>query len=227
MPDGGQPNRQVIAARSLAFNLAPVGYVHPSWYRALKTGSAMEACANIPDLRAPVSEALLEHFGLHRDFVLDFSEPRARLVLLDRALVENLFLYVGAALRSRELRAVLDGRRVSYLRREIGPGAYDFATKRAQLLGPVLDFTYGAGDDGAAGNPREALLRTGAAYALSPRAVAEPGYLQRAALMLPIEAGKRLLEDMPVAETPDGADLPPLVRRIIKEFGSRWLPFFD
>lgn len=223
--DGAAGGRSALAARCLAFNLAPVDYVHPSWYAAVETGAFLEGSAKVPSFRAAVSEALLDRFGLSRLFALDFAAPRARVVLLDREVLESLLLYVGAALRNTELRSVLDGRRVGYLRREIGPGAYDFATKRVRLLGPLPDFAYGAGE--AAGRVRDSLIRTGAAYTLSVRALEDPAYRQRVALILPREESTRLMEDLPVAGVPEGDGLPPLVRRILKEFGPRWLPFFD
>lgn len=207
----------------MVFNLAPVRYVHPSWYDAAEGGEGMRALAGAPALQRAISATLLERFGLDRAFATEFSEPRARLALLDRPLLESLLLYVGAALRSDALRAVLDGRRLAYLRREIGSGALDYAIRRAPLSGPIPAFALEPSEE----SMRVTLLRIGAAFSLSPEAVGDPAYLRRVGLMLPRRAGVALAEDLPHPDAPEGRALPPLVRRILKEFSPLWLPFFD
>lgn len=208
----------------LLFNLAPVTYVHDSWYEALPHGQVCQFLATQRGARRSVSQHLLENRGVTRSFYKNFDEPRARLALLETRYLEELFLYVGALLRNAEFRNELDGKRILTLRKFLGPQVLEYATKRAPFAGPVPDFPYEPEGDN---NPRLRLIQIGAVYSLSPRASAEPAYLQRLALKLPQRIANGLLTDLPhSAGAPEDTGLPKVTRRIVREMLPKWLPLF-
>lgn len=208
----------------LLFNFAPVTYVHDSWYENLPQGQICSYLATQPSGRSHVSQHLLENRGVSKRFFNDFKEPRARLALLETRYLEDLFLYVGALLRNTEFRNELDGKRILTLRKFLGPAVLEYATKRAPFAGPVPHFPYEPEIDN---NPRLRLIQIGAVYSVSPRASANPAYLQRLALKLPQRISTSLLTDLPqAAGAPEDTGLPKITRRILKEMLPKWLPLF-
>ena len=214
-----------LAALSLDFNLAPVKYLHDSWYAVLPRGEFCRRLLGHGRARAHVSRYLLESLGLERRFHDDFSEPRSRLALLEPRLLETLFLYVGGALRSAEFRRELNGTRVALLNRALGSNLLDYATKRVPFAGPVPEFTY---EPEMRDNPRLRLIRIGAVYSMSPRAAADPAYVGRVVLKLPHPISIDLISDVArEAVEPDNPGLPIVTRRVVREFLPKWLPLFD
>ena len=213
-----------LAALSLDFNLAPVKYLHDSWYAVLPQGEFCRRLLGHGRARAHVSRYLLESLGLERRFYDAFETPRSRLALLEPRLLETLFLYVGAALRSAEFRRELNGTRVAMLRRALGGNLLDYATKRVPFAGPVPDFPY---EPEMRDNTRLRLIRIGAVYSMSPGAAADPAYVGRAVLKLPHPISVDLIADVAAAAEPDNPRLPTVTRRVVREFLPKWLPLFD
>lgn len=222
MPDGA--GQLSLADQTLLFNLAPVGYTHMSWYDTLPYGTLCRTLSDRADGRPWVSQYLLEAQHVDTAYFTDFSEPRARIVLIGRKFLESLLLYVGVTLRSEEVRTEIDGRRLALFQRRLGRDVIDYAKQRAVLAGPIPEFDY----EPAVTDPRLRFLMIGAAYSLSPRATGQTAYLRRVALMLPQDLSKKLADDLPqeVAD-PDNTGLPSVTRRIVKEFLPQWRHLFD
>ncbi len=220
----GEGSSGALTREMVDFNLAPAGYLHESWRPTLPHGEIYQALSDRPQAGRRLSRYLIDTFDLGAAFYDDFSEPRARLALLDGKYLESLFLYVGAALRSAELRNQLDGSKIATLRRVVGAGPLDYATKRTSFAGAPPDFSY----EPEISEPRLRFMQIGAAYSISPRASAETSYLTRLALKLPHGMSKSLKADLPAAAgEPDSEALPPVTRRVVKEFLPQWLPLFD
>lgn len=212
-----------LARDTFGFNLAPAGYLHETWFTNLPHGDVCQTLSAYPRAQGQLSRYLLGTLKLDTRFFHDFSEPRARLALLDGKLLESLFLYVGAALRANEFRNVLDGARIADLRRALGNGPLDYAIKRGSFSGTLPQFPY----EPKLRDPRLRLLQIGAVYSVSPRAAADPAYLGRLALKLPHRLSAGLVADLPAeAGEPDRTGLPPITHRVVKEFMPKWLPIF-
>ena len=208
---------------AVAFNLAPAGYIHDSWLDALPNGDLVRTLGSQRPAAAALSRYLLDHFDLTGAFFDDFGEPRARLALLDNALLESLFLYAGLTLRSEELRNEIDGSRIARLRQALGGQAIDFAVRRVPFLGTVPAFDYEPDTQ----EPRTRLTLIGAVFSLSRRAWRDPGYSGRLVLKFHRRLSHGLLATWPASrDRDDTPGLPPLVRRLINEFMPQCRPLF-
>jgi hypothetical protein len=220
MPDAGLPFPDAVrAADIVAFNLAPINYVDDSWLDEIPHGDLVRVLRMEPRNAARLSQYLLAAFELENAFFDDFAEPRSRLALLDPEHLQTLFLRTGVALRHEELRNVLDRDRLARLRNELGPEVIEFAIKRVPLLGklPVFDF------EPESEEPRTRMTLIGAAFSLSPRVWQDPAYSRRVSLKLPCHVAKGLSTlHSDHGSAPENGSLPPLTRRLIKEFAEGW-----
>ena len=213
-----------LPALTLSFNLAPVGYVHESWYENLPHGELCKTLAGHPKARGRISQFLLQTLGLEGRYFCDFREPRMRLALLPPKLLESLFLYVGATLRNAEFRNELDGTTISLLRQVLGSDVMEYATKRVPLLGSVPAFSY---EPDLSNDLRLRLVQIGAVYSLSAAAAQQSAYAGRLVLKLPHRLATGLLADLPgKAAEPESQGLPVVTRRIVREYLPPWLTLF-
>ncbi|MEM9764663.1 MAG: SctK family type III secretion system sorting platform protein [Pseudomonadota bacterium] len=226
----------------MAFNLAPVAELDGSWLgtppddhsgEPLPTEPAFAAIASTvaalaarPAIRGGISRHLLSSAGLDETFWLRFP-PRARLALVERATLQETCLYAGLVIRSGDIRGALDGRTVKRLRARLGEEAVNFAIRTAPLLGaaPVVDYTPQLID------PRNRLMMVGVFHAFGPGLLAEPAFARRLAFRLPRALAPEIaglaVAPLPTASAgAEGEALPPMIRRLIREFAPRWLPFF-
>ncbi len=219
---------QPWVAAAVSFNLSPLKDLDESWLQTLPNGNL------VPHLRGAaaerwVSRHLLDAFDLSGRYWEDFSAPRARLALLDRAALQTVLFHVGLVLRAGEFRNLLDGARVKALRDEVGPAAYDFAVKTAPLYGATPAFDY---EPEPNTGMRERLLLTGALHSLHRGAAADPAYITRVAFKLPVSLCRCLMKAVsalpPETSWPAPGDtLPHLTRRIVKDMAPQWLTLFD
>ena len=211
------------AEMAVHFNLAPFDYIHDSWFADLSNGDLLRALEPHRESGPWLSRHLLEVLNLKNKFVLDFSEPRSRLALLDNESLENLFFYTGLALRAEEIRSLIDGAQVAKLRKVLGPSAFDFAINEVSLLGSVPEFAYEPGHT----EPRGRLILIGAVFTLSRKAWADPAYARRLVLRLHRDLCQDLLSPWPESlDTTENGKLPGLVTKLIKEFIAPWRPLF-
>lgn len=208
---------------AIAFNLAPVAYIHDSWLDGMPNGDLVRTLRPKAEAAAALSRHLLDHFHLAGGFFDDFGEPRARLALLDNTRLESLFLYAGLALRAQEFRNEIDGGRIARLRQALGAHALDFAIKRVPFLGAIPAFDY----EPEVQEPRTRLILIGAFFALSRRAWSDPAYSGRVVLKFHRRLSHGLSAPWPEPDDSDkDAKLPPLIRRLINEFMPKCQPLF-
>lgn len=234
------PLDPAISAAVVAFNLAPVTALDDSWLATTREDDDGEAdnptfppipavvarLAVRPSIRGAISRHLLAGAGLDDSYWLHFP-PRARLALVDRAVLQGVCLYAGLVIRGQEIRGALDGRSVKRLRARLGDDAVDFAIRTAPLLGaaPVVDYTPQLID------PRSRLMMVGVFHAFGPALLSAPAFARRLAFRLPRAlapeiAGLATAALPPAAAGAEGEGLPPTIRRLIREFAAEWLPFF-
>jgi YOP proteins translocation protein K (YscK) len=215
---------QPWVAAAVAFNLSPLKDLDESWLQTLPNGGL------VPHLRGAaaerwVSRYLLDAFDLGGRYWDDFSAPRTRLALMDRASLQSVLFHVGLALKSDAFRNLLDGARIKALRDEIGPEAYDFAVKAAPLYGAPPTFDY---EPPALPDTPARLMLTGAAFSLHGAAAADAAYITRFAFKLPAALCDGLSKVAGARSAAEEGDaLPRLTRRIIKDRVPRWLSLFD
>ncbi len=221
---GSAAGRRPHPRETLDFNLAPIGYLDPSWYEAFDHGPLMRALSFRPASRSWLSRRLLEDANLNAMHWTDFRRPRTRIALLDRESLQRVLLHIGLVLAHDTLRTELDGAAVKRLRRSVGAGALDFAIRSGPLLAPPLDVNLIDGPE----EPRLRFMFVGARHALDPQAATAPAYRARLAWKLPAVLAEPLAApSWPQAGDPKGGSVPRLVGRLIKELAPEWLPLFD
>ena len=208
----------------LIFNTQPALWLHDSWFDRLPQGSIARRLRTVPQAAPWVSCYLLRAFGLAQRHCLDFASPWARLALLDGPALERLFLHLGLALRHRDLGQEILGEQLRRLKTALSAAEWNFAVKRAPLLGAIPLFTF---------EPDTADLRTGftliggrfCAVHLTP--FGRP-LLARLTLKLPAtwSATLNLSAAPAVSGSVTGADLPPLLRKLLKDLLPTWNPLF-
>lgn len=151
------------------------------------TGAALVRAAAAPPFTAPLNRAVSRHLGL-TDVPLDpgfldrlAGSPRTRLSVLlvvePLASVAAAALHVAAAILHRPVVAVVLGAQRARLRAALGEGAFEVATREAQLLHAPLVAPAGAETLGDLDDPavlREALLRRGTRALREAVDLAEP-----------------------------------------------------
>ncbi len=217
----GLPDARWLAP-ALQLNLDHGAYVDPSWLDALPAGALARRLLDGGRGQRRLSAYLGEALALDGAYCTDFSDPRARLVLLPGGLLRQLCLYIGLASHSDLLRKELDGARVRALRQAVGDHAYDFAIKRAPLLGRLP----AAGPLADSVEPRLYALDGAAALA---------GWLAGADADLAGVLGRRFALKLPMpwrqaierATRPAADDVPawsPILRKLLHEIAPEWSP---
>lgn len=209
-------------ARALAFNLQPAGYLHASWSGQLPFGECLTKLSAAPRACPVLSTYLLETLDLLGRYVEDFSNPWARLALLDGPWLERLLRRLGLALCSANLRRELSGKCVRRLKATFGAEEWRFVVREAPLLGQIPPWATAlwtpdgelSGDIGG----------IGAAFcAHQGLAAQEVALTRRLTLKLPAVWAATLESESD--RSPCGAELPPLLRKLLHE-SPAWSPLF-
>ena len=216
----GLPEHRWLAP-ALALNLDPLAAVDPSWLGDLPHGDLIHRLRKSPRAAKGVGAYLFEALELNSTWCADFSRPSARVLLLPGDLLQRLCLYLGLALFSERLRNEIEGARVRAVRDAVGAEAYDFALKRAPLLGRLPPAPPLPADV----EPRLAFELAGAGtLAADLCAGPDKGSLRRLALKLPKHWSATIDSAIPV-EGPS-PDYSSLLRRLLEEVSPRWSPLF-
>jgi len=208
---------------ALVLNFCPAVYVEDSWLDEIPHGLLVRRLRTEPLAGPYLSRFLREALELNSAYCDDFSDPMARLALLDGDSLQRLFLYLGLTLRSAELRTEIRGAQVNRLKRALGDRVYAFALRRAPFLGSLPDFPFEPGST----DPAERFAQIGLQYCWGRFAVLGAGLVRRLFLKLPRDwsAGLSARAGFGTAlATPP--ELPPLVRKLVKEVLPRWTPLF-
>jgi hypothetical protein len=223
-PGLGLPHRRWLEP-ALTFNLAPAAYLHDTWLDEMPHGGVVGLLRHDRNAVIRVSRHVLGCFGLLDQYWNDFSDARARIALLDAPALETLLLYLGLAVRSKEVRNELSGEGVRRLRRAFGESAFSFAVKRAPFLGRIPDFDYEPGER----EPRARMILIGARLVLPPEAMRESRFAQRVAFKLPKPLASEILatQGNPAHSGHDGGQMPGIAKTLIREFLPEWRPLFD
>lgn len=216
----GLPDRRWLVP-ALALNLDPFAAVDPSWIDDLPHGDLVRRLRGSPRAAKGVGAYLFESLELDSTWCADFSRPSTRILLLPGDLLRRLCLYLGLALSCERLRNEIDGARVRSVRDSVGTEAYDFALKRAPLLGRLPQATPLAPEL----EPRLSFQLAGAGtLAADLTSGANGGPLRRLTLKLPKRWSTLIDPEMPT-EAPD-ADYAPLLRKLLDEVSPQWSPLF-
>jgi hypothetical protein len=215
----GLPDRWRKTA--LIFNTQPAAWLHDSWFDLLPHGAMARRLSAVPQATPQLSAYLLRAFGLERNYCENFTNPWTRLALLDGLALESLFLHVGLALRGHELQYEVMGERLRPLKQALGVEEWKFAIKRVPLLGVIPAFAF---------EPDVIDLRTrftliGGRFCTGPLTPFGPPLMRRLTLKLPaawsasLNAPNRSSDAVP-------AELPSLLRKLIKDLLPTWNPLF-
>ncbi len=216
----GLPERRWLGL-ALSFNFTPASYLHESWLDSLPHGDLLRRLRAVPRAVGDVSDYVLQVLELNRQYCDDFSSRPARLPLVYGQALEQLFFYLGLCLRNEELRREILGERIRKLKQALGEQAFTFAVKRAPFLGGIPDFSF----EPEPSDPRSRFAMIGARFYVTVCTGLEDALIRRLALKLPYAWSGCLLEAK-ADNSPYGSDLPPLIRKLIKEILPRWNPLF-
>lgn len=208
---------------ALIFNTQPAVWLHDSWFDVVPHGAVARCLRTVPAAAPQISGYLLRAFGLERNYCEDFSSPWARLALLDGPALEQLFQYLGLALRHDELQHEVRGERLRPVKEAVGIKALTFAIKRAPLLGAIPRFAF----EPDRGDPQARFALIGARFCALPLAALGQPFLRRMTLKLP--ATWAALLNAPALDSPPpvtSVDLPPWFRKLLKELLPAWNPLF-
>lgn len=206
---------------ALIFNTQPVAYLHDSWFNLLPHGTIARRLGAVPQAAPWVSGYLLRAFGLERSYWEDFTSPWARLALVDGPALEQLFMHLGLALRSSDLQREVMGERFRLLKQAVGAESWNFAIRRAPLLGAIPKFAFEPNTD----DPHIRFILIGARFCAVHLTPFGQPLLRRMTLKLPaswsacLNAPEARPQAMP-------AELPPLLRKLLKDLLPTWNPLF-
>lgn len=221
----GLPSRYWLGA-ALALTLSPTRFVHPSHLDQARFGTLIRRLNAVPRCRADLDDYLLDGLALRDGGCTDFAAPITRLLLLDNEALARLCLYLGLVVQGDALRRELDGQRLRQIRALIGDNAYEFAYKRAPLLGrpPTIEplTEDAAADLGLMRSGTRCLAAWLGAGVTADLAAARS---RRLLLKLPVELSDALTE--PLAASAPLDRLPPLLAKLLNEALPEWLPLFD
>ncbi len=85
-------------------------------------------------LKKKLSQLLLKHLNLENQPFYQFEDPRLRIALLDRSILDNLLIHAGAVIYSERISKIVMKKDVLALKDSIGDDMYFFAAKKASLL---------------------------------------------------------------------------------------------
>lgn len=206
---------------ALIFNTQPAAYLHDSWFNVLPKGAIARRLRSVPQAAPWVSGYLLRVFGLERHYCEDFTSPWARLALLDGPALEHLFIHLGLALRSDDLQREVMGERLRLLKQTVGAEGLNFAIKRAPLLGAILRFAF----EPDSVDPRTRFSLIGARFCAIHLAPLGQPLLRRMTLKLP-SAWSACLNAPASPSQAISVELPPLLRKLLKDLLPTWNPLF-
>ncbi|MTW22498.1 YscK family type III secretion system sorting platform protein [Allochromatium palmeri] len=207
--------------RALILNTQPTRYLHASWYEALphrELARRLMACARA---EAALSRYLLQSFELEGRYVENFSNPWARLALLDGPWIERLMRRLGLALHASRLRLELSGERLRRLKSALSAEDWNFMMRETPLLGPIPVFHSEPHRPDADPATRFALIGTRFCV-LQGLGALDEALIRRLALKLPADWTPALS----AARVPQSNALPPILRRLLRELPPAWIPLF-
>lgn len=207
--------------RALIFNTQPTRYLHDSWCEVLahrELARRLMACVRA---EAALSRYLLQSFELEGRYVEDFSNPWARLALLDGLWIERLMRRLGLALHASRLRLELSGERLRRLKSALSAEDWNFVMRETPLLGPIPVFH---------SEPRRPDVDPATRFALigmrfcvlQGLGALDEALIRRLALKLPADWAPALT----AARVPRTTALPPILRRLLRELPPAWIPLF-
>jgi hypothetical protein len=205
----------------LIFNMQPVRYLHDSWYERLPHGEVLGRLRDSPRARAALSRHLLTTFELDGRYVEDFTNPWARLALLDGLWIERLMRRLGLALRSPSLRLELSGERLRRLKASLSTADWNFVTREAPLLGRIPTFLSEPSQLETDPATHFALIGTRFCV-LQGLGALDEALTQRLALKLPADWAPALS----ATRVPRSTELPPILRKLLRELPPAWTPLF-
>lgn len=218
----GLPDRRWCEL-ALIFNTQPAVYLHDSWFDVLPKGAIARRLRAIPQATPGLSGYLLRAFGLERNYCEDFTNPWARLALLDGPALEDLFMHLGLTLRRDELQREVMGERLRLLKQTVGAENLNFAIKRAPLLGTIPQFAFEPDTDTA--DPRARFTLIGARFCAIHLAPFGQPLLRRMTLKLP-SAWSACLTTPDARSQATSVELPSLLRKLLKDLLPTWNPLF-
>jgi hypothetical protein len=128
------------------FNVFPTQYVHPSYWEGLTDfPQAIKQCLRNPRAEKHLAAYILSDMGY--ECCYQFQDIAHRIVLLHGHTLEKLTFLLGLTLNARRIKAVVEGRKARFLKKELGENAYLFAIKRATLFGSHSWFWDAAADE--------------------------------------------------------------------------------
>lgn len=216
----GLPDRRWLQT-ALVFNTQPAVWLHDSWCDVAPHGAIVRRLRAVPQTAPQVSRYLLRVFGLERNYCEDFTSRWARLALLDGSMLEELFLYLGLALRRDELQREILGEPLRRLRQAVGVGGLNFAIKRAPLLGAIPAFAF----EPDVVEPRARFTLIGARFCALRLAILGQPLLRRMTLKLPAVWSACL--NAPALQPPAPfVEPPPVLRKLLRDLPPAWNPLF-
>lgn len=208
-------------ARALIFNTQPARYLHDSWYERLPHNAILSRLSDSPRARAALSRHLLAAFALDGRYVEDFTNPWARLALLDGPWIERLMRRLGLALRSPRLRLELSGEHLRRLKSALSAEDWNFVTRETPLLGRIPAFHSEPRQPDADPATQFALIGTRFCV-LQGLGALDEALIRRLALKLPADWAPTLhTPRVPSADT-----LPLILRKLLRELPPAWTPLF-
>jgi hypothetical protein len=222
MPDAGLglPNA-IWCERALIFNMQPAHYLHDSWYERLPYGEILGRLRDASRAHAALSRHLLTTLALDGCYVEDFANPWARLALLDGPWIERLMRRLGLALRSPSLRLELSGERLRHLKSTLSTEDWNFVTREAQLLGRIPDFHSEPHQMDADSTTHFGLIGIRFCVIRGLGAL-DAALIRRLALKLPADWAPALS----INRVPRSTELPPILRKLLRELPPAWTPLF-
>lgn len=207
--------------QALIFNTQPARYLHHSWCERLPHGALLERLRDSTRARAALSRHLLMTFKLDGRYVEDFANPWARLALLDGPWIERLMRRLGLALRSPRFRLELSGERLRHLKSTLSTEDWNFVMREAQLLGRIPVFHSEPQQSDA--DPATHFGLIGMRFCvLRGLGALDTALIRRLALKLPADWAPTLS----VHRVPRSAELPPILRKLLRELPPAWTPLF-
>lgn len=207
---------------ALQLNFLVAASVHDSWLADAPQAELMQRLATQRASLPWLSHYLSDYLDLPKGYCTDFSSPLSRVALLQPKPLQSLCLYLGLGLGSTSLRNELSGERVRRLKQALGPQEFNFATRRAPLLGtpPVFECEPDLGD------PHQQYTLTGARF-LSARLARMQLLRRHLVLKLPMQWGNALLAEAS-GHPIEGHREPmtPWVRKLINEAIPEWKALF-
>lgn len=211
--------------QALHFNTQPAGYLHPSWCERLPHGELISHLRMLPRAHAELSRHLLMTFQLEGCYVEDFAHPWARLALLDGYWITHLLYRLGLVLLAPSLRVELSGERLRAFKSALSAEDWHFVTREAPLFGPIPNcqnlqkLSYPI----EIINPATLFAQIGLRFCANHGLGAlDKALTQRLALKLPADWASILHTN----QTSDTSVLPLILRKLLRELPSTWIPLF-